>query len=504
MLYEETFLDSSDYQKFQVYRALKTIDGLSFTINDLSLLVHFSYQQAYKAFREILNDIEEVTGRDNKAANKRTMLPSDFPLTVDEYRLFLLERSVAFQFIDYLVQSPSAGIDRFCRERYISRSTLTRKLTPLRTILNDYDLSISFGQLAFVGSEQKIRGFLFIFYWLGFHGVRWPLISIDPKKLNAAYAKIPTRKKSPVAALQEVLFWGICQMRIGSGHTIKSWPEYDAIFQGVASMNTPVYTIENFPKLSTATLKSESQYFHYLQNRQLRFSTSRASWLELYANINSTDNPVTHYITRLSSYLDHFWRKDAPMRLDDDVVMMTNIARTVMSFYVLNGNYAKMTDFFDSKRALYPHSRLYAAIIAFNDSLPDTPEMAVFKTNSVPLTLNLGYMLTPYLQHFNWDQIVQCRVLLEHGDVNSYRVIKFLRNMSFINLMNESDAPETADLIVTTYDNADLFANSGNKNQHVITWHADAGESDYLDLYRIIKQTFLGKMGLSDFFAHGN
>ncbi|MCI1283500.1 MAG: hypothetical protein LKG24_02740 [Lacticaseibacillus songhuajiangensis] len=46
MIYEQLFLDTSDLQKFQMYRALKTIDESGFTINDLSNKLHVSYQQS--------------------------------------------------------------------------------------------------------------------------------------------------------------------------------------------------------------------------------------------------------------------------------------------------------------------------------------------------------------------------------------------------------------------------------------------------------------------------
>ncbi|WP_164848100.1 helix-turn-helix domain-containing protein [Lacticaseibacillus hulanensis] len=498
MLYEETFLDNADYQKYQMYRSLKTIDNFGFTINDLSVQMQVSYQQAYNIFRELLADIEEMTGHANKAAKKRVMSQDNFPVSVDEYRLFLLENSIQFQFVDYLVQSTSLSVDKFCQDRFISRSTLTRKTMPLRKLLADYDIKISFTQPGLVGSEQKIRLFLFIFYWLGYHGVRWPITAIHPQQLNLAYSKLPTRKSSPIAALQEVLFWGICRLRIVRGHTITSWPEYDDIFGSVEAMNTPIYTKEMFPKLSPETLASESKFFHYQQNRQLRFSTSQDSWLELYANVVSTDNPVHEYINAITDYLEQFWRQDAPVAFGDNVVLIANMMRTVMSYYMLGGDYAKMADFFDSKRDFYPHSELYASLLAFNEELPDIPSFSAFKRSVVPMTLTLTYMLTPYLQNFTWPQIVKCRILLEHGDVNAYRVVKFLRNMSFVRIQGDSDDVDEADLIITNIDDEPLFRDVDATRQTVVTWHADATDNDYFNLYLLVKRIFLKILGMGD------
>ncbi|WDF82078.1 helix-turn-helix domain-containing protein [Lacticaseibacillus pabuli] len=171
-MFEQIFLDSTDLQKFQMYRALKTLDSYGFTINDLSVKMRVTYQQAYNIFRELLGDIEQITGKTGKVSAKRVMSQENFTISVDDYRLFLLNQSIQFQFIDYLIQATSLSVDKFCQDRFISRSTLTRKTLPLRQFLGEYGIKISFTKPGLTGDERKIRLFIFSFYWFSYHGVR--------------------------------------------------------------------------------------------------------------------------------------------------------------------------------------------------------------------------------------------------------------------------------------------------------------------------------------------
>ncbi|RNE43683.1 hypothetical protein [Lacticaseibacillus paracasei] len=47
MLYEQTFLDRADLQKFQMFAAIKDTNVQTYTINTLSQHLDLSYQQGY-------------------------------------------------------------------------------------------------------------------------------------------------------------------------------------------------------------------------------------------------------------------------------------------------------------------------------------------------------------------------------------------------------------------------------------------------------------------------
>ncbi|WP_155287155.1 helix-turn-helix domain-containing protein [Lacticaseibacillus zhaodongensis] len=498
MLFEKTFLDNADLQKFEMYRVLKTIDNYGFTINDLSVKMHVSYQQAYNIFREMLTDIEQLTGKNTRLSKKRVMSHDSFPSSVDDYRLFLLEQSVQFQFVDYLVQATSLSVDKFCQDRFISRSTLTRKTVPLRQMLAKYGIQISFTKPGFVGDERKIRYFLFAFYWLGFHGVRWPIAAIQPQQLNSAYRNLADDPRSPLVGLQEMLFWGICRLRIVRGHVLEPWARYDELYGAAPAMNTNVYSQKMFPKLTPMQRQAESQFFRFYQHNHYLFTRVQNNWLETYANVMNHDNVVHHYIDRLTDYLEQFWRKDAQLAMSDNSLLVTNMIRVAAGFYLFDGGFPQIIDFTDENRVTYPHSNIYLWLIQFHEQLPDTAEYAVFKDNAIDMTMIYCYLLGPQAKMFTPSQTVNCKIMLDEVNLNVHHVTTFLQCMSFARVMHPDEPLTSADLILTCVDDIPQVAEQVKDGQTLVTWYNDATASDFYQLYLTIKGITFRKLGLPE------
>lgn len=498
MIYEQLFLDTSDLQKFQMYRALKTIDESGFTINDLSNKLHVSYQQSYNIFRELLADLEQITGKSSKVEKKRLMSPSNFPVSIDEYRLFLLEQSLQFQFIDYMAQAVHTNVDTFCADRYISRSTLTRKTLPLRKFLERYDMGISFTSTEITGDERRIRFFLFSFYWFGFHGVRWPITAIQPQRLNDAYLHIEDAPRSPLIALQEMLFWGICRLRIVRGHLLKPWPRFDKIFTQATLLNDTVYDADMYAKLTAEQLRSESQFFRFYQLGRMRFSKTQDDWLEMYANVMDSDNPIRTYTDHLTDFLEKFRHPKALLAVSDDMALVTNIIRVATTFYLFQGPVPQLLDFYDEAREIYPHTTMYDDLLKFHRDLPSGQDMDAFKQNAVMLTQQICYILSPHLRSFTWPQLVQCKLLLEDSNVSVHKISTFLGSLSFVELMGHDEDTADADLIITFAGDRPVLSSKPKHPQTRVVWHVDADDNDYFNLYKSIKETFFKKLGLPE------
>lgn len=467
-MFEQIFLDSTDLQKFQMYRALKTLDSYGFTINDLSVKMRVTYQQAYNIFRELLGDIEQITGKTGKVSAKRVMSQENFTISVDDYRLFLLNQSIQFQFIDYLIQATSLSVDKFCQDRFISRSTLTRKTLPLRQFLGEYGIKISFTKPGLTGDERKIRLFIFSFYWFSYHGVRWPIAAIQPQQLSNAYRDATEASPSAMIALQEMLFWGVCRLRIVRGHVLRPWPRYDRLFANGVTASAELYTKEMFPTLTTAEIKAESQFFRFYQLSRLRFGSLRDNWLEMYATIMDEHNTVSNYIKRLSNFLVEHWSSDASLLITDNMPLMTNIIRIVAGFYLFEGPAPLPVDFYDQARDLYAHTKMYQDVYDFNTGLPSSYK--VLRDSARPLTRLICYLLSPEMKHFTWNNVVRCKMLLDDGSINLQRINTFLNDLSFVQVMSPEEPIADADLVVTFSDDEPIIP-AGSEHITQVTWH---------------------------------
>lgn len=494
--FEKLFLDSTDLQKFTLYRSIKTLDEQNFTINDLATKLNLSYQQAYTIFREMLADIEASSGELGALSDKRSLMRDNFSLTIDEYRLTLMEQSIQFQFVDYLLQAPNPTVDRFCQDRFISRSTLTRKTAALREFLQPFGLKLSFTVPGFVGDERRIRQFIFYFYWLSFHGVRWPITAIQPQHLSTDYQAQTHDLNTELVDLQNMLFWGICRLRIVHGHVLEDWPNYDALFSGGDTTGATLYTKDLFPTLSDSQLKGESQFYRFFQMSRFRYSPRRESWLEMYATIMGHDNPVKTYVTQLGQFLDKHCRQDSPTMVTDDAPLMTNIIRIVSAYYLFDGPVVSAIDFYDQANNLYPLSACYQRLLAFHDRLPDK-EFAFLKQNSDELARLLTFLLVSKFKLLTWGDTVECIVLLDEGSLAAHHVLNFLENMSMVHVMTPEEDISHADVIVSFVNDVPL-TKPKNCHQRVVNWHSHADFNDMIRLFTAVKASFLHKLGYTE------
>lgn len=70
--------------------------------------------------------------------------------------------------------------------------------------------------------------------------------------------------------------------------------------------------------------------------------------------------------------------------------------------------------------------------------------------------------------------------------------------MSFVRMLGDNDDIGDADLIITNIDDEPLFTNIDTNRQTLVTWHADATDNDYYNLYLLVKKTFMQVLGLGD------
>lgn len=290
MLFEETFLDKADLQKYQLYRVIKTLSTETFTITDLSQEIELTYRQTYNIFQDLQNDLESLPDLENRLTSHLEMKLSSFPLSLDKYRLYLLKNSTVFQFMNALAIGPRESLEQFCANHFTSRSTLLRKTTNLKNLLAHYQIKISYTTMKLVGMEQAIRLFLYNFYWLSYHAVAWPFKHQNFKEIQKWYLQLPEAADNLISILQECQFTAICRIRIASGHVISvsDSTRFNQLFDQFSAFQKPVYAQKDFPKLTSEQLTAETQFFHYFQNRSVHFS---ADW-------RSTPQPLYRYFKK--------------------------------------------------------------------------------------------------------------------------------------------------------------------------------------------------------------
>ncbi len=139
MLYEQTFLDRADLQKFQMFSAIKDSTVQTYTINTLSRHLDLSYQQGYNILQELFRDMAGLTVHPEKLKRRQINLLMEIDVTVDDYHLYLLKHAIAFQFVDYIVQANHPSTEKFCQAHLSVARLWSVKPLPYANYSNDFN-----------------------------------------------------------------------------------------------------------------------------------------------------------------------------------------------------------------------------------------------------------------------------------------------------------------------------------------------------------------------------
>lgn len=346
MNFETIFLEKADLQKFTMFTALVTNQSQSMSITDLAAKLALSYQQSYNVFQELTRDLVSLSGKTTAQVKHALTGGVKLAQSIDDYRVFLLNESISFEFIDYLVQGSQQSVNHFCSSHYISRSTLMRKTAAVRSFLAGYHLKLSLTQAAFIGDEKQVRLFLQLFYWLSYHGSQWPFRALDYATLSRQYQKLPTAAKDPIAASQERVFWGVCRTRMSRGQFLKLTPAFTKTFPQTSFDLSAVYPTKTYPGIAQSVLDAEGAFFYFYQEKAIRFTRPTPNTVALIDHLETTHHPIAQVVAGLPGAMRQQLLDDEMASPFDDPILHANLMRITAAFYLMGGDFVKQTDFF--------------------------------------------------------------------------------------------------------------------------------------------------------------
>ncbi|MCI2171507.1 helix-turn-helix domain-containing protein [Schleiferilactobacillus perolens] len=468
--------------------------GRSFTINDLAQLLEMSYAKTYNTFQSLLEDIEQINHGHRISHTVATINGNDLGIPVDAYRLFLLKRSVEFQVFDYTVQTAHPNLEAFCAKHFISKSTLLRKIGPLRHFFESFGVNWSTTTLQFRGDEKQIRFVLNVIYWVSFHGQEWPFRHVKMYDVVQMRRALSTRKFDPVTALQLDMFLGVCRMRIATGYPMSAMTTYEKIFPGNNYFTAQLITQDMFPTLDGHSLHNENLflqfYFHIvLSSREMADS----SFSELYFYLEKVGGIAWEFTRKFFNFLRPYQRQDEPS-LNENHLLVANFARAVVSALVMEGHRFDADDFQPSYFLRDDNSAMSKLMYQYFDQETDNPEFTPLRPFRSELHHNLVLLLAPYLQAVKTKENVDVYLLTERSGFYSRVLEIFLHDLGFVHVLPETAEPNDADVIITSLANPVLLGDEINLDPtKVFVWYADENSKQYYELYVRLRNQYTSR-----------
>lgn len=490
MHFETILLEKSDLQKFKLLRLIKSWTAPTFTINDLSQMLNWHYSQTYLTFQALCTDQETLLAENPQTTPLR---PEAFRLTLDQYRVFLLQRSIPWRFLDTSVQGPSENLTTFCERLFVSRSTLLRKIAPLKRYLARYQIRFSYTNLELIGDEYQIRLALFVLYWTGYHDFTWPLTAVDypaVQQLQQTTNWTPTDIELNQA--QDRLFWGIAWQRCQTGHLLPTTSPTD--LQRLIQDNPffPAHLPALFNDLTPAAIQLEYQFAYFVQMARLSFQsplTPRSR--QLYQHFAVKQDCVWRFGQRLLNFFAPLCAPDKRQILLNNHQLRTNLLRLALGATVMGRPYPTLHDFYDRLPQPSEKAALSPYIQQFFQSLPVGPVFQAFRQCQSQLEPQLFYLLTPYTHTLATTSNLQVRLLLE-DDLATSHLRHFLSELAWVHLLDVTTPPQNADFIVTSLDATSLTQQTCHAKTAVpvFSWPLDATEADFYRLWQQLSQQY--------------
>jgi hypothetical protein len=495
MPFEEILMEEASIQKFDMFRHLKSWNSKSFTINDLSRALNLTYQQTYNIFQELLRDMAELDPETSVKRGRHEVLERQgFRVSIDHYRVFLLQYSIAFQFLDYLLQQPHPTITQFCDDYFVSRSTLLRKTTALKKFVGQFGLKFSYSRLDLTGSERNIRLVLFYFYWLIFHGLSWPFKNISHQDMIDLqdFVNQPTLE-GEVAQAQEVLMLGICVQRIQAGHLIDFHDDFE--IQKVADVQPVRQALAKLVQLplTQTQLAEECHFIYFVRATRLSFALQQTQQSEtVYRYFEAQQDAVWQFMNYTMTYFAQHLSKEIQAEFLADAPLKTNLLRLAARIAVIQQPSPDLVDFTEALIKPIP-KRLSQLIDEFLTQLVQMEDWPIITKQSRFLKRFLLYFLLPYARYFKTADLVRIRLLIEDG-LATRELRLFLSTMNLVDLLPNNQTQLAADLVITTFDTqATMCFKTAPEAARNFYWPLNAGDGQYFALRQCIRQIYTAK-----------
>lgn len=494
MLYEELMMDSGMLTKFKLFKRITQLNQSDISITQLSDELSLNYQQTFIIINEINNDLAKLVYTHPSILQRAGKIDSTKLLvTIDEYRYFLLKKSVPFQFILYFLNHDFPNIDDFCQRYYVSRSTVSRKMLPLKKHVKQFKLRFTYTEANLTGDERAVRVALFDALWLGTRGTVWPFKSVaieEAERLANAFAEYFPLSRTYLGAKELTYFAAIflCRMRK------KIFVDYDERYNFLM-MDNPYYDFERLNKelgpvqsLSPEHSKGESSFIFFLAHYAPFYTLDDdPSLFQTLHDFSSRPNPIYELVQEFLDYAKVNIFKKEPEVLDKSIII-GNLINITFTFFVLRQPFPNLQKLVELPRKKKKASEyLESQIQAFFDEKSQEKEYRFIYTIKTPIVKAFKSVLLPAYDKPKHSEHLTVGVAFEHNFLLVRRIYQFLNDLGFVDSAPYQETlNEQYDLVISS----SLLPRKKYPELPLYFWDLSYDEEELADLYRTLQQLF--------------
>lgn len=306
----EVLLDEQSSEKLVLFKKINQKAEATLSPNSLLKDLNFSYYKLKKILEEV--NLEMLTLFHQPLLNEKgsieNFLTSHHLIT---YRKFLIKKSIACQFLFFLLHQKKPCLEDFLDQHYLSRASLFRKLKKTKAYLETLGLQLNISKMSLKGPESLIR----LTYFQLFSLVDFQKnFIIDPQ-----IAKIVTKlQEEDFSSLHEEslhLILNIIKCRLICHNFLT-----EETFL-ISSMKKNIGLVSFFKRFTTKeNLTAETNFFFgflYFWPNYFHLEDPRRPYLESLLS--------THLATRLVEILLKDFEKYCPLSFSEEKILVYNL-----------------------------------------------------------------------------------------------------------------------------------------------------------------------------------
>ncbi|MGX7199387.1 helix-turn-helix domain-containing protein [Enterococcus nangangensis] len=491
MLYEDLMLDASMKNRYGILRLLTTLNKGHYSIFFIAQKLNLTYQQAYHHLNELNHEIQQASPQQGSILIKNSGISTTkLVLSLDEYRYFLLQESVPFRFVQYIMNEPEPSLQYFCEEMFISRSTLSRKIKPLTEFLKKYGMRISYTSMSIVGDETTIRLTLFYLMWLGTRGLVWPF-AFDQKELSyfqERFTKFFSMNSSYVGRQELLYFFAVAYARIRRHFYAPYNHKYDFLFHQSRYFDLNLLT--DYPELPLGTAKGESAFLFFISLFAPYFTNNQDLVLETTLNeFAKNENIIWDFATQFITYIDQEIF-EGTLRQGEQEVMLGNYLNITFGYYIFQRPFPTLPSFAESKSNQGLIALITEKIAPFFDDILAQPEYQPLLKQKEYLQTTFAHILNPYFNERQKGANLRVALAIEQNHMFMQQLHTFLASLTFVDFETYEDSNDDFDLII----GSSFLLHKKYPEIPFYYWDLDFHYEELIYLYQTLRRLYMKKM----------
>lgn len=434
-------------RKQNVVSLLNELDSGTYSINQVVQELPFSKKIFLHFIDEIDKEFQELfqyklIGRDKKIHWSKEKFQ------INTYNQYLIQQSIPYRFILYMLLYPEKNLEEFSKDVFISLSSVRRNLQSLVTYLKKFDIKLRLSSMEIEGNEFEIR--------MVFHSILWfsslgkdIFAVVESTSEDIFLEQLGFKDSIHINTQEYLLFLLITKLRIRQGHYLTYFP---------------LKSLHKSEKEYTAIL---SYLQKYIANSEIllseqKFLAYKLYYSGLFSNIDDIRlSTLNRYRAHLSKHEDEYQKLLGEFL--SEVETRGNITNPNSQALISANLFSVLLMFFLTKR---PSPNMFDLSLKSNEKRMNSQAISSFvKTFFTkvarrksfywlgPVINEVADYITPILQpYWNYEKKrVHIGIPSFSNHLLESELVNFLSSFSFVEIFYEEKQNDNIDLFITPF-----------------------------------------------------